>query len=139
MDWEGAAPHLLSENGPSRLRLVLRMKSQSTLSLTFFIVTKEMTTSAHLAVHTHAVLISCSGYAHLPAVRRLALEVAHKPLTISQDPHPRLLAYGSSTVITGVLTAGLRRFVCLAPSIFLGWRWVVSICRRYTRRLAADH
>ena len=113
IDWEGAAPHLLSENGPSRLRLVLRIRSQSISSLTSFIVTNEVTTSAHLAVCTHAVLISCSGYAHLPAFRLLALEVTHEPLTISQHPHPRLMAHGLSSVITGVLTAALRRFVCL--------------------------
>ena len=97
-----------------------------------------VTTSAHLTVPTHAVLISCSRYAHRPAARRLALEVAHEPLVTSQHQHPRPLAIRSSTVITEVLRAGLRRFVASAP-IFLGRRLVASICRRYTHRLAADH
>ena len=66
-------------------------------------------TSAHLAVHTLAVLISCSSFAHRPAVRRLALEVVHEPLTIAQHLSLRPLALGSSTVVTEVLTRACRR------------------------------
>ena len=97
-----------------------RMRPQSISSLAPFIETSDVTMPAHIAVRTHAVLISCSSDAHLPAFRRLAFEAAHEPPTISQHPRPRLLAYGSSTVITGVLTADLRRFVCLSSSITLG-------------------
>src|SRR5258706_5693199 len=103
-----------------RLRLVRRMRSQSISSLTSFIVMNAVTTSAHLAVHTHAVLISHSSYARRPAARRLALEVAHEPLTISQHPHRRPLGLGSSTVITEVLRAGLRRFVCFGTEYLFG-------------------
>jgi hypothetical protein len=35
-----------------------------------------------------------------PAIRRLAFEVAHKPLTTAQPPLPRPLVLGSSTVVT---------------------------------------
>ena len=79
-----------------------------------------VTTSAHLAVSTHAVLISCSSYAHRPAARRLALEVAHEPLAISQHQHLRPLALRSSIVITEVLRAGLRRFVCSGTEYLFG-------------------
>ena len=98
-----------------------------------------VTTSAHVEVNTDTALISCSSYAHRPAARRLALEVAHEPLVISQHQHPRPLEFGSSTIITEVLRAGLRRFVCSCTEYLLGRRWVASICRRYTHRLAADH
>ena len=81
-------------------------------SLTSFIVTNAVATSAHLTVHTHAVLVSRSSYAHRPAARRLALEVAHEPLTNSQHPRPRPSALGPSTIITEVLGANLHRFVC---------------------------
>ena len=108
----GAAPHLLSENGLRKLRLVRRMRSQSISSLTSFIVTDAVATSDHLEVHTLAVLVSHSSYVHRPAARHVALEVAHEPLTISQHLHPRPLAHGSSIAITEELRAGLRHFVC---------------------------
>ena len=79
-----------------------------------------VTTSAHLAVPTHAVLISCSSYAHRPAARRLALEVAHEPPTISQHPQPRPLTLRPLTVITEVFRAGLRRFVCSGTEYLFG-------------------
>ena len=44
-----------------------------------------------------------SSYAHHPAARRLALEVAHEALAISQHPPLRPLAHGLSTVVTEVL------------------------------------
>ena len=96
----------------SGLRLVHRMRSHSISSLTSFIVMNAVATSAHLAVHTHAFLMSCSSYAHRGAARRLALGVAHEPLTISQHPHTHPLDLGPLTDITEVLRAGLRRFAC---------------------------
>ena len=61
---------------------------------------KAVTTSAHLTVHTLAILISSWVD---PAVRCLACEVAHEPPTIAQHPILCPMALGSSTVITEVL------------------------------------
>ena len=99
------------------------MRSQSISSLTSFIVTDAVATSDHLAVHTLAVLVSHSSYVHRPAARRVALEVAHEPLTISQHLHPRPFAHGSSIVITEELRAGLRRFVRFGTEYLSGTTW----------------
>ena len=138
IDWEGAAPHLLSENGPSRLRLLSYEVQINPVPNILHRNERSDDISPSGGPHARRSYFLL-GLCHLPAVRRLALEVAHEPLTISQHQRPRLLVHGSSTVITGVHTAGLRRFVCLAPSTFLGRCWVASIYRRYTHRLAADH
>ena len=125
---------LLDEMG---LRLIIcRVRSQSISSLISFLVVNAVTASAHLTVHTRRsdfLLEHSLEHSRPPAVRRLAFEAAHKPLTITEHPLTRPLVLGSPTVIT---LGGPAPFRLLR--IFLGRRWIASTCRRYTHGLAAD-
>jgi len=68
---------------------------------------------------------------HRPAVRRLHLEGAHEPKTITHHllPHPLV---GPSTVVIEVI-----RRACAVSSAWAHsrWRWEIQ---RYTHELAAD-
>jgi len=101
-----------------------RVRIQSILSLTSFIVINALTASAHVPVQ-HA------RRSHCPAVRRLHLEGAHEPMTITQHPLPHPLV-GPSTVIIEVIR---RACAVSSASAHERRRWKIQ---GYTHRLAAD-
>jgi len=113
----------LSFEDGNGLRLC-RVRIQSILSLTSFIVINALTASAHVPVQ-HARRL------HRPAVRRLYLEGAHEPMTITQHPlrHPLV---GPPTVIIKVTR---RACAVSSASAHETRRWKF---RRYTYDLAAD-
>jgi hypothetical protein len=124
--WGDAALDVSSENGRPIPRRRSRIappscRSQSISLLTPLSAMNTVTMSAHLLVHTLAVLSSCSNDAHCPAVHRVLLKVAHESLSIAQHSIPRPLA-GSSTVITEVPRQACAVSDTLMPSTFLGWR-----------------
>jgi len=83
-----------------------------------------LTISAHVPVQ-HA------RRSHRPAVRRLHLEGAHEPSTITQHPLPHPLV-GPSTVVIEVIR---RACAVSSASAHERGRWKIG---RYTHELAAD-